>query len=145
MYFLSIFSNFRFYTSRMIFARIGNGPCYYHWNEICLGVYSIFKANPFELSDGIKSKIVLNFIFLASCFLYLSKILKGLIVSSIICIFLNTKSKHCNTTVLTLMKGGLIKFSPDSMLLLPMECKILRSKDIKLFLHKCLAQGYKNR
>ena len=23
----------------MIFARIGHGPCYYHWNEIFAGVY----------------------------------------------------------------------------------------------------------
>ena len=24
----------------MIFARIGHGPCYYHWNDIFAGVYS---------------------------------------------------------------------------------------------------------
>ena len=29
----------------MIFARIGHGPCYYHWNEIFAGVYS-FKFLP---------------------------------------------------------------------------------------------------
>ena len=26
------------YQECMIFARIGDGPCYYHWNEICTGV-----------------------------------------------------------------------------------------------------------
>ena len=28
------------YQECMIFARIGDGPCYYHWKEICAGVTS---------------------------------------------------------------------------------------------------------
>ena len=31
------FSDFT-YQECMIFARIGHGPCYYHWNEIYAGV-----------------------------------------------------------------------------------------------------------
>ena len=29
----------------MIFARIGHGPCYYHWNEIFAGVQIVFKPD----------------------------------------------------------------------------------------------------
>ena len=39
----------------MIFARIGNGPCYHHWNDIFAGVYQVSrtcalpkKNSPFE-------------------------------------------------------------------------------------------------
>jgi hypothetical protein len=32
------------YQECMIFARIGDGPCYYLWNEICAGVPTFFYA-----------------------------------------------------------------------------------------------------
>ena len=33
----------------MIFAKIGDGPCYYLWNEICAGVKGNLKMT--DLSD----------------------------------------------------------------------------------------------
>ena len=30
----------------MIFARIGHGPCYYHWNEIFAGVHMVRARIP---------------------------------------------------------------------------------------------------
>ena len=33
----------------MIFARIGNGPCYHHWTEIFAGVANI---QPSRVNDG---------------------------------------------------------------------------------------------
>ena len=29
------------YQKWMIFAKIGDGPCYYHWNEDCAGVWGL--------------------------------------------------------------------------------------------------------
>jgi len=30
----------------MIFAKIGHGPCYYHWNEIFAGVPELPRGQP---------------------------------------------------------------------------------------------------
>ena len=36
----------------MIFARIGHGPCYYHWNEIFAGVITVGLAFTFEATSS---------------------------------------------------------------------------------------------
>ena len=39
----------------MIFARIGHGSCYYHWNEIFAGVYTVsgeLEDVTFKISEG---------------------------------------------------------------------------------------------